>query len=113
MKGSEPSLLRDKPLLHKTSLIDSDKALAASRRLGVGSRREAAALVLGDAQLAPVKLFPASYLDAPLQLHGHRVGVRAVPLLILMMFCLNRDVSAPRSSAPCSEVSLLGCPWQD
>lgn len=31
-----------------------------------------------------------------------------VPLLILVMFCSNRDVSAPQSSAHCSEISLTG-----
>lgn len=115
MKEGEPSFLRDEFLfLHKTSQIDSDKTLAACGRAGGG--------MLEGIRL-PLSLGTSSqswWSSSPRLIWRHiysSTGIAWVlemlPLLILMMFCFSRDVSAPRSSAHCFEVSLPGCPGGD
>ena len=75
MPQTEPSLLGDGVLLHKTPQIDSDKTHAASwQSWGWDVGGNQAALVLGDEQPERVRLLPTSnweaHFTAPLALRG-------------------------------------------
>lgn len=96
MEEGKPSFLRDEfLLLHKTSQIDSDKTLAACGRTGGG---------MSEGIRLPLSLGTSSqsWWSSSRLIWRHIYSstgtawvLEMLPLLILMMFCFNRDVSAP------------------
>lgn len=99
--------------MHKTPQIDSDKTLSELHGRAGGGKSEGIRLPssLGMSSYSQRSFSHVSFGGTLYSSTGTSWAFEMLPLLILMMFCLNRGVSAPWSSAHCCEVSLLGYLW--